>query len=342
MRNYQLKPVERSCPVCYSKDAHILWIVDSNQAAQHFVIKEIDAKRFQELASHIEKLWRQKTCEVVQCNNCKFCYSNPFISGDERFYTLAYNRSGYPKWKWEFQVSYEVLTKRLKAHHMLLEIGAGNGAFVKKISPSLIPKENVLCTEYSEYGRRQIQHYGIECLSEDVRNIKKEYLGNHFNIVCMFHVLEHMDQLDILFEKLNWLTKAGGSIFMAVPNPKRIQFNELNGALLDMPPNHIGRWNRKCFEEIARKSGFYIEDYKIEKSSFIPMAKTFLIHRFKKECQHGATFANRILNIKNHYIRRASQVLGLVFSSMRALAALRRINPDMGMSHWVHLIKLDI
>jgi hypothetical protein len=42
-----------------------------------------------------------------------------------------------------------------------------------------------------------------------------------------------MDGLDVLFEKFNWLLKPGGSIFIAVPNQNMIEFNELNGALLE-------------------------------------------------------------------------------------------------------------
>jgi len=309
------------------------------QAAQHFVLQENDSERFLELVSHIESLWGQNTCEVVECNKCGFCYCDPYIAGDERFYSLAYVRSGYPTWKWEFQVTYDVLNQSSMTDAKLLEIGAGDGAFVRKIAEYLLPKENILCTEFSEYGRHQIQTFGIKCLSEDVRNLSSAVIEKSVDIVCMFQVLEHMDRLEALFRKLNWLLKRGGSLFIAVPNPSRIEFNELNGALLDMPPNHIGRWNRRCFEEIGNRNGFLIEDYKVEKSNFISAAKTFIIYRVKQKAQQSGSFENQIFKIKNWSLLRAMQLIAVAVNSITAIPALTKRNCGSGDSQWIHLIK---
>lgn len=341
MKNYKLIPVQRNCPVCYSAVANILWTVSSSQAAQHFVLKEADSKRFLKLVSHIEGLWKGGICEVVRCDKCGFCYSNPYVAGDKQFYDLAYGRCSYPVWKWEYRLTYEVLIKYIEPECKLLEIGAGDGAFVKRIARDLMLKKNILCTEFSEYGRYQIQQCGIECLSEDVRNLTAKDLKGSYDAVCMFQVLEHTDRLDALFKRLNWLMKKGASLFIAVPNLRRIQFNELNGALLDMPPNHVGRWNKKCFEEIGRRTGFYIDKYEVERLNFIPMAKTFLTYSFLQKSQQPGTLANKIRRIKNRYLRKAMQVAGAAFSSITALPALSRIKPDMGRSQWVRLIKLD-
>ncbi|NJN32882.1 MAG: hypothetical protein HC817_00090, partial [Saprospiraceae bacterium] len=66
----------------------------------------------------------------------------------------------------------------------LLEIGAGDGAFVKGIVPNLTSAENVVCVEFSNYGREQIQNYGIKCLSEDIREVKTEAFKEYFDVVC--------------------------------------------------------------------------------------------------------------------------------------------------------------
>jgi SAM-dependent methyltransferase len=339
MRNYLLIACQRSCPVCYSKNAHILWVLNSNQAAQHFVLKEVAQERFLELVAHIEKLWGQENCEVVQCDNCGFCYSNPFIAGDERFYTLAYKRYKYPRWKWEYQVTYEVLLNQARPDHKLLELGAGDGAFVNAIAPGLIPKEHVLCTEFSNYGKREIQKYGIMCLPIDFKRLNTEGLKENFDIICMFQILEHLDKLDIVFQRLNWLTKRGGSVFISVPDPKRTEFQELNGALLDMPPNHIGRWNRRCFEIIGNRWQFDVKDYRIENSSFISISKILLKYRFLTQSQQAGTLENRTFKIKNRYLRKAIQALTVAFYSIKAVPILSKGKPFEGMSNWVHLVK---
>jgi 2-polyprenyl-3-methyl-5-hydroxy-6-metoxy-1,4-benzoquinol methylase len=339
MQNYQKIPKEIKCPVCFTNNAHRLWDASSKQAAQHFVLREKHPERFLELVSHIEGLWGQNTCEVVQCDKCGFCFSNPYIAGDERFYGLTHVPSGYPTWKWEFQLTYDALNDCSTSDINLLEIGAGDGAFVRRISDNILPKENILCVEFSEYGRHHIEKFGVKCLSEDVRNLSNPELEESIDVVCMFQVLEHMDKLEVLFQKLNWLMKRGGSLFIAVPNPSRIEFNELNGALLDMPPNHIGRWNKKCFEEIGSQNGFHIEDYKVEESSFTSMARQFIYYRSLQNSQQNGSFENKILKIKNRYLLRIMEMIGKVVNSITAIPALIKMNSGLGDSLWIHLIK---
>jgi len=84
----------------------------------------------------------------MQCSQCGFCFSYPYVAGDERFYSLAYVRSGYPKWKWEFQITYDLLRRNLRSNCKLIEIGAGDGAFISKIAKDVLPKANIFCTEF--------------------------------------------------------------------------------------------------------------------------------------------------------------------------------------------------
>jgi 2-polyprenyl-3-methyl-5-hydroxy-6-metoxy-1,4-benzoquinol methylase len=339
MRHYQLTSTEAICPICHSKKAHLLWSVNSDEAAQHYVLKEADPQRFQELTAHIKKLWQQDTCDIVRCGHCEFCYSYPYIAGDDRFYTLAYDRSGYPTWKWEHQLTYDAL-KKSRTNFTLLEVGAGDGAFVKGIAPELTDKENVLCTEFSDYGRQQITEYGIKCLSEDVRRIQSESFQESLDVVCMFQVIEHLDDLEVLFERLNNVTHKNSSLFISVPNPKLVEFAELNGGLLDMPPNHIGRWNLQCFEEIGERWGWKVENYEIENSTFSAKASLFYKYRFWRKSQETGSLANRVLRIKNSQIRSVMKLVAVSFYALTALPELTALRSgDLGFSQWVHLMR---
>lgn len=339
MKDHQQISKKNRCPVCFNSNVHFLWSATSHQAAQNFVLQEKYPERFFELVSHIESLWGQTTCDIVQCDKCGFCYSIPYIAGDKKFYSLAVFRSGCPTWKWEFQLTFDSLNNYSGSDFKLLEIGAGDGAFVRRIAEKILPKKNILCTEYSKNWKYQIEKFGVKCLSEDVRNLSNAELKERFDIVCMFQVLEHMDRLEVLFQKIHWLMRDGGSLFIAVPNYKRIEFNELNGGLLDMPPNHIGRWNKKCFEEIGKRNGFLIEDYKIEKSSFISIAKQFIIYRLLRKSQQSGSFENQLLKIKNRYLLKIMHMIGVAVNTIKAIPALTKINSGLGNSQWVHFIK---
>ncbi|MCU0534009.1 MAG: class I SAM-dependent methyltransferase [Hydrococcus sp. Prado102] len=343
MKNYQLTPTKVAiCPICNSKSAKILWSVDSSQAAQHYVTKEADTQRFLNLAAHIKELWKQNTCDIVQCDDCGFCYSNPYIAGDDKFYTLAYERSHYPTWKWEHQLTYEALLHEDSKNFKLLEIGAGDGAFVKGIAPNLTSLENVVCTEFSDYGKEQIQNYGIKCLSEDIREVKAEVFKEYFDVVCMYQVIEHMDRLDTLFESLNWLTKPHAKLFVSVPNPKHVEFSELNGGLMDMPPNHIGRWNKECFERIGKHWDWQVDRFEIEKTDFISGAILFYKYIFWRKCQESGTLANKISQIKNPHLSKLMRLVGIGFYTLKNLSTMKALSSEeLGLSQWVLMKKIN-
>ena len=163
------------------------------------------------LKSVIEELWERDVCDFIQCVRCSFVYANPFKAGTEQFYSLAYQTdSSYNDWKWEYQVTYKDLESLIEKDNNqninLLEIGAGNGAFIKRISPVLIPKEKIICTEFSDYGRNEIIKYGIRCVPVDLKNLGIDQLSEKFDIICIFQVLEHMDGVTEIFESLNRLS----------------------------------------------------------------------------------------------------------------------------------------
>jgi SAM-dependent methyltransferase len=224
----------------------------------------------------------------------------------------------------------------------LIEIGAGDGAFISKIAKEVLPKENIFCTEFSEYGRHQIENWGIKCVPKDIRELSGQEYEKCADVICLFQVLEHMDGLDVLFEKLNWLLKPGGSIFIAVPNQNMIEFNELNGALLDMPPNHIGRWNRRCFEIIGNKHNLTLEEYQVEDSDLALMVRQFINYRFLRNCQNSESLSNKLRKLGiNTYIDRTAQALGVAVNAVMAVPALLSLIKDksnLGNSQWVHFV----
>ena len=97
-----------------------------------------------------------------------------------------------------------------------------------------------------------------------------------------------------------------------------------------MPPNHVGRWNERCFEEIGRQNGFHIEDYKVEKFSFTPMAKQFIIYRLLRRSQQAGSLENKVFKIKKRYPRKILKMIGVVVNSITAIPALTQMNSGLG------------
>jgi len=344
MNRYELTPVSRPCPVCANEDCSVLYRVGADDAAQHYVLREVHPDRKAALADHIRMLWKQASCEVVRCNRCTFCFAWPFVAGDARFYTLAYERTGFPKAKWEFDRTVESLS-RLRSDDLprdfsLLEVGAGDGAFVRQVTPALMPKNQIVCTEYSEYGAESIRNYGVECLQVDIRELPVESYANAFDVVCMFQVLEHMDRVHALFAQIGRISTPRAHLFIAVPNEKRTEFNELNGGLLDLPPNHVGRWNRVAFQVMADKHGWLVESHEIEPRSADGLAK-HLIYRYIRRRQSPTSIANRVERVRSRPARRVLQALTIAAYTPASLPGLAKLatRPRFGSTQWVHMRK---
>ena len=335
---YRLEPRDAPCPACHATSSVLLYAVAVEDAAQHYVRRELEPERHDALRAHIETLWGGLGAEVLRCRACGFGFADPFVAGDERFYTLAYQRTGYPGWKWEFERTLAALRSvlpDLEGEPRVLEVGAGDGAFVKALAPALVPKGRVLCTEFSAYGRAEIERYGIECVAVDVRDLEA---GEPFGVVCMFQVLEHLDRLDDLFRHLGTVTAPGARLFAAVPNDRRIAFDERHGGLLDLPPNHVGRWTRPAFQAIAARHGWAVLEHETEPDGAASRALGFGTYRYMRRRQVPGSLAQRAERLPGPARKAAQAALAGAYlaGAPGALAALVTAT-DLGAHQWVHL-----
>lgn len=338
--DYALSPLSAECPVCGCCEGRLLYAVNATEAAGHYVTKGEDPDRHEALRRHIGSLWKGDRCEIVRCTNCGLSFAHPYEAGDVTFYTLAYERTGYPEWKWEFQITRDTLQKlRLRDFH-LLEVGAGNGAFVQRVAPSLTPKDHVLTTEFSDYGARAIRDYGISCLSEDFRSLCQPAMNGRFDVVCLFQVLEHLDRLDTLFAQINQFTKPAAHVFFAVPNGRIIEFNEQHEGLLDMPPNHIGRWTREAFSIFGKRHGWSLAAHEIEPESLSSKFKLFVKYRVYRARQKEGTLVWRAKRLRNRFARKLAMTAIVPLYALSAAPLLVKLKtPDFGHSQWVHFIR---
>jgi SAM-dependent methyltransferase len=315
----------RSCPACGHGEGSESFCISAAEAAQHFVLREEDARRHDELRAHIESLWKGDACSTVRCARCRCRYAVPFVAGDQAFYSLAYRRSGYPGNKWEYRKALAFIGALTQGRRKLLEVGAGDGRFVRMVSPSLVRREDVFATEFSEYGIAQLQKLGVRAESVDFRSLSQERLGGPVDLVCLFQVLEHLDDLDGVFRRLGELCGEGGHVLIATPSDAAIEFNERYGALLDMPPNHLTLWNRDAIAMLAGRHGFRVVEHSYEPRRWFANASQFLKYRFLRVAQRGGSLPNVIWSIKSTRLRNVLAALWLGCSLPGSAPSLLRL-----------------
>jgi 2-polyprenyl-3-methyl-5-hydroxy-6-metoxy-1,4-benzoquinol methylase len=342
MQRYSLAPIDAACPVCRSQECALLYTVDAEQAGRHVAGDRADHQHFTRLTSHIQTLWQNSRCRFVRCGNCGFCFAVPYVAGDATFYSLVYAGPRDLVREWEFRITLEALRKRISCDERqqlrLLDIGAGDGSFVKRVSPSLTPRQNVLCVEYSESGANEIRRYGIECFQSDIRLPEFARRGYRFDAICMFHVLEHMDDLDRVFQSIGEIANRDADLFIAVPNAKQRETYDHSGAVEDIPPTHIGRWNKKCFEIMAERHGWVLVSYEIEPQRYLSKIRRFLYYQVSK-----TDMVRPLRRIRSRSVRRLAFLAILPIRILLTLPAIIALAAeDAGTSQYAHLRRSGI
>lgn len=330
-----------NCPACGSTNISpkIKLTVSAKEAAQHFVLAECDKERHAQLADHICGLWKSLQCEIRKCDVCELAFSWPFVAGDGVFYNLAYPHVDYPKARWEWDKISNILGSLDTRGKRGLEIGSGFGYFLDLVSPHYFECADMVAIEYNGVAAGRLRERGFTVFEQDIREPKFNKFENSFDYVFMSQVLEHMDNIQPLFERIKLITRDGAHLFIAVPNSTRTEFNENNKSLLDMPPNHISRWSDQAFISLAEMTGFDVLEITHEPMSFMSFIKQDLIYSHMRRSQVPGSMSNRVRSKPRNKFRRFEEAaLTLIYSPSRfAIWAKALSQQSLGSSTFVHL-----
>ena len=156
----------------------------------------------------------------------------------------------------------------------LLDIGAGTGDFL------LTAKQNgwnTIGVEPSEKAKGIAVGKGIQ-FSDSTEELE----SNSFDVITMWHVLEHVPNLEIQIKELKRLVKPNGTIIIAVPNFKSYDAKYYGKfwAAFDVP---IHFWH---FSKTSIKLLFQKEDIKLEK--VLPMKfDSFYVSLLSEKYKNG-------------------------------------------------------
>jgi 2-polyprenyl-3-methyl-5-hydroxy-6-metoxy-1,4-benzoquinol methylase len=248
------------CPVCHeSVTQPPLHRYTAEQAANHFCPAARNADRHARLLNCIRRLFGGEAGEVYHCNNCGFGFAWPFVGGDEEYYSILHEQAGYTKWRWEYGLTLQTL-KNLPPGK-ILDIGAGDGAFLKAVDKSW----QTFATEGSEATRKILRDAGIQCFA-DTKDAIRQAAGT-FDVVTMFQVLEHIAQFDQMLADCREILRPGGSLIVSVPEGDAVRDQEDFTGCADMIPNHCNKWTPKALGLAMQRAGFAPQSPAIEPHS---------------------------------------------------------------------------
>ena len=156
-----------------------------------------------------------------------------------------------------------VLTNSYKTNS-ILDIGCGNGSFLKTISPYF---KDLYGSEYNKFA--------LDKAKKDLNNfhIVSEVLGDFnkkMDVVTMWHVLEHIPNPKEFLKKIKNLMNTNSVLILEVPNSNSINFKIFtkNYNWISLP-EHVFFYNEKSLNTLFNLSG--IEIIKIDFPRMFPL-----------------------------------------------------------------------
>lgn len=201
-----------------------------------------------------------KEFTIQQCNSCYFLFTNPrppeeeigayyqseeYISHHDESKTLM--SKAYKSVR-DYTISGKVkmINELIPTKGTLLDVGCGTGNFIQAC------RENgwKICGTEPDPGARTVASNRVgETIFDSIND--SVLSGKTFDIISMWHVLEHVHQLN---ETVDWLEKhlkPNGKIIIAVPNPQ--SYDALNygrfWAAYDVP-RHLYHFTKASMKKL--------------------------------------------------------------------------------------------
>jgi 2-polyprenyl-3-methyl-5-hydroxy-6-metoxy-1,4-benzoquinol methylase len=195
--------------------------------------------------------------EVYKCLETGYRFFYPFnISGDTKFYEfLQLYDWYYMPWKWEHEQASRLIEKKMK----VLEVGCGQGDFLLRAKKDF--GAECVGLEFNEKAINDSKLKGLNILSESIENHSINNMDK-YDIVCSFQVLEHISNVKSFIESQILCLKKNGLLIISVPNNDSFLDKSYN--ILNMPPHHMGLWNRKSLKSLANLFGLEVIKISLE------------------------------------------------------------------------------
>lgn len=210
----------------------------------------------------------QEAFEIHECLNCGLLFTHPrpkpselgkYYQSDE-YYSHKENTYGFiPRIyetvkRFNIKRKVEMATRGLHVGKML-EIGCGVGDFIKEME-----KKGWDCTGIEpSIDAKNIAQKRIKARLYDPQDIIT-LPNDSFDLITLWHVLEHVDDLKTEIYHLHRLLKNGGRLVLALPNFKSHDAEYYNEfwAAYDVP-RHLSHFSRETIDAIFTKNGFILK-----------------------------------------------------------------------------------
>jgi 2-polyprenyl-3-methyl-5-hydroxy-6-metoxy-1,4-benzoquinol methylase len=223
---------------------------------------------FNVIAKPIDFRVSQQIFPVVKCASCGHAFTNPrpadadlgmFYESDDYISHTNSSKGVFNRlYKAVRSVALKQKRKLVEYHQpqkgLLLDIGCGTGEFLHQMQTAGWQVEGV---EEAALAREQAQQKYELNVVEGKAVFEKESAA--YSAITLWHVLEHLPDLNAYFQLFQRLLQTEGKLVIAVPNHESFDaaFYKDDWAAWDVPI-HISHFSKRSMVQWAEKFGFHL------------------------------------------------------------------------------------
>lgn len=238
-----------NCAVC-NKQSNVITLYKEN-----FKIKDINPKTYTS-----RRIPDRAHFRIVRCLECGLTFSNPII--DPKIITRSYRESEVPIVD-DLENAAEIYMNYIKKHLNLLwskskvlDIGCGNGFFLKKIATQG-------CKDY--YGLEPSKQ-AVDFLPKEINKKRiiidtfgsKHFQKDYFDLICSFQVLDHILEPNQFIKDCFTILKPGGYSFLIIHDAKSLTAKILGEKSPIIDVQHIYLFDKKTIKKIFENHNFSV------------------------------------------------------------------------------------
>jgi 2-polyprenyl-3-methyl-5-hydroxy-6-metoxy-1,4-benzoquinol methylase len=212
---------------------------------------------------------------VRECGHCRLVYTDLTSTEQavigEAFYPADYygRQKRYPRFFGQILNSLVMRRARLLgdkakiAEGSVLDIGCGQGLFLKQFADRGWRAIGIEVSSSAAFYAREILGLDVLVGKQATRNLEND----SFDIVCLWHVLEHVVQPRTLLREAHRVLKNDGKLLLSVPNFGSLEARagKKNWFHLDVP-RHLTHFTEDSLQTTLDATGWEV----IRKSYFTP------------------------------------------------------------------------
>jgi 2-polyprenyl-3-methyl-5-hydroxy-6-metoxy-1,4-benzoquinol methylase len=195
--------------------------------------------------------------QLTQCDDCGFIFTNPRPKPDKiqgyyqsnEYFSHSKEKRNITSFLYNLVKSYSLKSKyRIIAKYSkkgkILDIGCATGEFLDYFNKNGWKTKGIEpAPEPRKFAKEK---YGLDVSDE---NVLSEMKQETFDVITLWHVLEHVSNLNKRVDQIQSLIKANGIVVIALPNYQSwdAKFYDKYWAAYDVP-RHLYHFSRKTIE----------------------------------------------------------------------------------------------